>query len=309
MSALCIEPGSRLFRVKDLQGKIHEFSSYLVREALTGDGILFPEDLEVMDSPPQVVELWPWECGGAVRDFALAGIYLGLLKKRFSQMFRRSEWRVVLSPHLLASQSQVWGALLREASVRKFQLISNLECLSWQRVEEEPGLFLHWGTGGGDLGVCLQGETYRYQRLLVGEDILAVQLRDWIGQKIGQPVLKDEVYRLLRVVSATGLAFPGGRLVEIGVGGHASPLRVSLEQEVLLQAILSFMHPQLELIEGFVRGLSADDQAALFGHGLQLSGGGVVLKLLGDCLQEIFEFPVVVLESPGHSVLSSHRLR
>jgi hypothetical protein len=30
---------------------------------------------------------------------------------------------------------------------------------------------------------------------------------------------------------------------------------------------------------------------------------------LGDCLQEIFEFPVVVLESPGHSVLSSHRLR
>jgi hypothetical protein len=127
---------------------MHALSSYLVREASTGDGILFPEDLLGMADPPPVVELFPWESGGGVRDFALAATYLGLLRKRFSQLFRRGEWRIVLSPHLLDCQSQVWGALLREASIRRFQLTSNLECLCWSRVEDAPGLFLHWGAGG-----------------------------------------------------------------------------------------------------------------------------------------------------------------
>jgi hypothetical protein len=198
---------------------------------------------------------------------------------------------------------------LREASIRKFELISNLECLSWSRVEDGPGLFLHWGAGGGDLGVCLQGETYRYRRLLVGEDHLVVQLRDWIERTVGQPVDRDEAYRVLRLVTAAGLAFPGGQLVEIGLGENATPLRASLEQEVLLQAILSFIQPQLEAIEEFVRGLSALDQGELFVHGLALAGGGVTLRLLHDCLLEVFEFPVRTLENPAQAVLASHRLR
>lgn len=309
MSVLCLEPGSRLFRLRDGHGRFHELSSYLVREASTGDGVLFPEDLQEIDSPPEVVELYPWDWGGGVRDFALASTYLGLLRKRFSQIFRRSEWRVVLSPLLLASQSQVWGALLREASIRKFQLVSNLDCLCWSRVEDAPGLFLHWGAGGGDLGICLQGETYRYCRMLVGEGHLVLGLQDWIQRLVGQQVARDEAYRVLRVVTEHGLTFPGGRLVEIGLGEEAAPLHTSLEQEVLLQAILSSLQPQLEVVEEFVRGLSPQDQGELFQHGLTLAGGGVILKLLHDCLGEMFEFPVQRLDNPAQSVLASHRLR
>ena len=309
MSALCIEPGSRLFRVRDTQGKLHQFSAYLVREASSGDGICFPEDLAAMEAPPAVVELYPWDHGGGVRDISLAGTYLGLLRKRFSQMFRRTEWRIVLSPHLIESQSQVWGALLREASLRKSLLVSNLEGLSWRRAEDSPGLFLHWGAGGGDLGACLQGETYRYRRLLVGEDRLVAQMRDWLLERTGHPVPRDEAYRLLRVVAGEGLAFPGGRLVEIGLEEGATPLRASLEQEVLLQAILDFLHPQIEAVEEFVRALSPEDQGELFRHGLLLSGGGMALRLLRDCLEESFEFPVAIADPPDGSVLSSLRLR
>ena len=262
-----------------------------------------------MDSPPQVVEIRPWDNGGGVRDFASAGIYLSMLRKRFAPVFRRHDWRVALSPHLLASQSHVWGALLREASVRRYQLISNLDCLCWRLAENAPGLFLHWGAGGGDLGLCLQGETYRYQRLLVGEDLLGVQLGDWLREKIGHTVAPEEVHRLLRVVTAQGLAFPGGRLVEIGLGEDATPLRASLEQEVLLQVILSLLHPQIETIEEFVRGMCAEDQGELFEHGLRLSGGGVLLRLVADCLREIFEFPVTLLDPPAAAILASQRLR
>jgi hypothetical protein len=287
---------------------MHALSSYLVREASTGDGILFPEDLLGMADPPPVVELFPWESGGGVRDFALAATYLGLLRKRFSQLFRRGEWRIVLSPHLLDCQSQVWGALLREASIRRFQLTSNLECLCWSRVEDAPGLFLHWGAGGGDLGACLQGETYRYLRLLVGEQHLVWQLRGWLEASMGQPVASTEAYRVLRLVSEQGLAFPSGRLVEIGLG-EGAPLRTSLEQEVLLQAILGFLQPQLETVEDFVRALSPQDQGELFAHGLVLAGGGVLLKLLRDCLGEVLEIPVTLLDQPAQAVLASHRLR
>jgi hypothetical protein len=309
VSALCIEPGSRLFRIKDASGAHHQLSAYLLREALTGDGICFPEDLEEMESTPEVVDLWPWDQAGGVRDFALAGTYLGLLRKRFSPMFRRLEWRFVLSPLLLEQQKQVWSALLRESAIRRFELVSNLDCLSWRRTEDGPGLFLHWGAGGGDLGICLQGETYRYQRLLVGEDGIVLQLRDWLLEQTGHPVRRDEAYRLLRLASAEGLAFPGGRLVEIGLGEGATPMRSSLEQEVLLQAILTFLHPQLEAVEEFVRGLCAQDQAELFGHGLLLSGGGVTLRLLRECLEEAFEFPVTLLDGPETAVLSSCKLR
>ncbi len=308
MSIVCLEPGSRLFRVKDTSGKVHSLSSYLVREATTGDGVCFPEELEGMSPRPQVVELWPWDTAGGVRDYALASLYLSLLKKRFSSVFRRAEWRVVLSPRLLAAQGQVWSALLRETGIRKFQLLSNLECLCWGRSQELMGLYLHWGAGGGDLGACLQGETYRYQRLLVGEDQLVVQLRDWLHARTGSPVPRDEAYRLLRLAGDEGLAFPGGRLVEIGLGGDSTPLRASLEQEVLLQAILSFQQPHLEAVEGFVRALSPQDQAELFEHGLRLSGGGVTLRLLRDCLAELFEFPVALAEPPETAVLSSPRL-
>jgi hypothetical protein len=280
-----------------------------VREAATGDGILFPEDLIQLPSLPEIEELWPWEAGGGVRDFALGGTYLGLLRKRFGQMFRRSEWRIVLSPHLLASQGQVWGALLREASIRRFQLVSNLECLSWSRVEDAPGLFLHWGAGGGDLGVCLQGETYRYRRVLVGEEVLVASLRDWLSRQLGGSVAQGEAYRVLRLVTAEGLDFPGGRLVEIAWGPESAKLRASLEQEVLLQSVLSFLQPQLEVVEEFVRSLSAQDQGELFRHGLALSGGGVALKLLMDCLRELFELPVKILDQPALAVLLSHRLR
>lgn len=309
MSSLCIEPGSRLFRVRDIQGQCHCLSSYLLREASTGDGVLFPEDVRALESAPEVVELWPWDSGGGVRDFGVAGLYLGMLRKRFSPLFRRSDWRVVLSPHLLASQSHVWGALLREASIRRFQLVSNLECLCWRLCEDVPGLFLHWGAGGGDLGLCLQGETYRYERLLVGEDVLAGQLGGWLARELGHSVTPEEVYRVLRLVTAEGLAFPGGRLVEIGLGEEATPLRASLEQEVLLQAILGFLHPQIEAIEEFVRTLRAEDQGELFEHGLRLSGGAATLRLLCDCLREAFEFPVSILDRPAESVLASQRLR
>lgn len=287
---------------------MHTLSSYLVREASTGDGVCFPEDLAGMVSPPEVVELWPWDSAGGVRDYSLATLYLSLLKKRFSGVFRRSEWRVVLSPRLLEGQGQVWNALLRETGIRKFQLLSNLECLCWGRSQDVMGLYLHWGAGGGDLGACLQGEVYRYQRLLVGEDQLVLQLRDWLHSTTERPVVRDEAYRLLRVVSDEGLAFPGGRLVEIGLGEEATPLRVSLQQEVLLQAVLSFQQPHLEAVEGFVRALSPQDQADLFEHGLRLSGGGVTLRLLRDCLRELFEFPVSLADPASLAVLTSPRL-
>lgn len=309
MSCLCIEPGSRLFRVRDVHGQSHQLSSYLLREAQSGDGILFPEDVRSLESLPKVVELWPWDSGGGVRDFAVAGLYLGMLRKRFSPVFRRSDWRVVLSPHLLASQSHVWGALLREASIRRYQLVSNLECLSWRLSEDAPGLYLHWGAGGGDLGLSLQGETFRYQRLLVGEEQLVTQLQGWLRETLSHSVACEEAFRVLRVATADGLAFPDGRLVEIGLGEKTTSSRASLEQEVLLQAILSFLTPQIETIEEFVRALGAEDQGELFEHGLRLSGGGVTLRLLCECLREAFEFPVSIIEQPSTSVLASQRLR
>lgn len=261
-----------------------------------------------MSAPPEVVELWPWETAGGVSDFRLAGNYLGLLRKRFSPVLARRDWKVVLSPYLLSAQSQVWNALLRESSMRKFELISNLDCLSWGRVDKGLGLFLHWGSSGADLGACLQGETYRYQRLLVGEDFLVRQLQDFLTAETGQPAASDEAYRLLRIVTADGLTFPGGRLVEIGWGGETSPWRASLEQEVLLQAILNFLQPQFEAIESFVRTLSPQDHRDLFEQGLWLSGAGVTLQLLRDCLQESFEFPVRLLPKPADAVLASPRL-
>lgn len=308
MSVLCIEPGSRLFRVKDTKGRLHALSSYLVREAETGDGVCFPEEYQAMESPPEVVELWPWDTAGGVREFASAQDYLSLLKKRFGPLFGRCEWKLVLSPHVLASQRQVWNALLRDCSVRHFQLISNLECLSWKKADDSLGLFLHWGAGGADLGACLQGETYRYQRLPVGEDQLVKQLRDWLTAKSGQPLPRDEAYRLLRLVASVGLTFPGGRLVEIDWGEQASPWRASLEQEVLLQVVLKLIQPQLEAVEEFVRSLSAADHSDLFRHGLRLSGGGIALTLLHDCLKESFEFPVHLEETPDTSILLSPRL-
>lgn len=300
---MTIEPGSRVFRIRDSSGNFHQVSSFYLREALSGDGICFPEDLAAMPTVPEVIELHPWDEGGSVRDLELAVSYLGLLRQRFVSLFRRIDWKIVLSQELLVSQKQVWSTLLREASIRRFQLIANLDCLSRGRVEDLPGMFFHFGAGGGDLGLCLQGETYSYRRLLVGEDALVLGLRRWLSGRLGDTVSVAESFRVLKVVIGEGLGFPGGRLIEIGCGEGATSGRVSLGQEVLLQTILDLARPQLEFVETFVKGLSPREQGDLFTHGLSLSGGAASLPLLRDCLSEVFEFPVVLHPSPAEAVL------
>lgn len=298
-----IEPGSRLFRIRDIQGGFHQFSSYCLREAESGDGVCFPEDLASMLTIPRVVELRPWESGGGVRDLELGVLYLELLRQRFMPRLRRVDCKVVLSPYLLASQRHVWSTLLREASIRRFQLVGNLDCLSRGRTEDLPGMFLHLGSGGADLGLCLQGETYRYHRLLVGEDALVVGLGRWLSRHLREPVSQAESFRVLKVVAGEGLDFAGGRLVEIGCGEETSAARVSIEQEVLLQTVLDLARPQFEEVESFVRTLGPRDQGDLFSHGLSLSGGAATLALWRDCLAETFEFPVHLHESPSEAVL------
>ncbi len=297
-----IEPGSRLFRVRDIQGGFHQFSAYCLREAESGDGLCFPEDLAGMLTVPKVIELRPWEAGGGVRELELGVLYLGLLRQRFMPRLRRVDCKVVLSPHLLASQRHVWTTLLREASIRRFQLVGNLDCLSGGRSEDLPGLFFHLGAGGADLGLCLQGETYRYHRLLVGEDALVVGLGRWLSRRLGEPVSQAESFRVLKVVAGKGLDFTGGQLVEVGCGEETSA-RVSIEQEVLLQTVLDLARPGFEEVESFVRDLGPRDQGDLFSHGLSLSGGAVTLALWRDCLAETFEFPVHLHRSPSEALL------
>ena len=299
-----IEPGSRLFRVRDLQGQCHQLSSYCLKEAGSGDGICFPEDLAAMLHVPQVVELRPWEAGGGVRDLELAVTYMGLLRQRFLPLLRRAECQVILPPHLLESQRHVWLTLLREASIKRFQLQANLDRLAWGQSGDASGLYLHLGAGGADLGLCLQGETYRYSRLLVGEDALVVGLRSWLSGYLEETVTLAEAFRIFKVVVGEGLAFPSGRLVEVGCGEGAPSSRVSFEQEVLLQSILALARPQFEAVESFVRSLDAREQAELFRGGLQLSGGAVSLQLWRDVLTETFEFPVLLHGTPSLAVLS-----
>lgn len=299
-----IEPGSRLFRVRDLQGQCHQLSSYCLKEAGSGDGICFPEDLAGMLHVPQVLELRPWESGGAVRDLEQAVTYMGLLRQRFLPLLRRVECQVVLSPYLLESQRHVWLTLLREASIKRFQLQSNLDRLASVQSGETSGLYLHLGAGGGDLGLCLQGETYRYSRLLVGEDTLVVGLRNWLSGQLGETASWAEALRVFRIVVGEGLAFPSGRLVEVGCGEGAPSSRVSFEQEVLLQSILALARPQFEAVESFVRALDPQEQAELFRGGLQLSGGAASLRLCRDVLTETFEFPVLLHETPALAVLT-----
>lgn len=252
---------------------------------------------------PSTVELHPWEAGGGVGDLELGGLYLGLLRQRFMPLLRRVESKVVLSPYLLSCQRHVWTTLLQEASFKRVQLVSNLDCLASSLPPDVPGMFLHLGSGGGDLGLCLQGETYRYHRLLVGEDDLVKGFARWLTGTVGELVSQDESYRVLKIVVAQGLAFPGGRLVEIGCGEEALSTRVSLEQEVLLQAILDLVRPVFEEVETFVRSLSPRDHSDLFFHGLSLSGGATTLALWRDSLLETFEFPIHLTQSPTEAVL------
>ncbi len=166
-------------------------------------------------------------------------------------------------------------------------------------------MFFHFGAGGGDLGLCLQGETYNYRRLLVGEKALVGGLGRWLSRRLGEPVSLTESFRVLKVVVGEGLGFPSGRLIEIGCGEDAASGRVSLAQEVLLQAILDVLRPQLEFVESFVKGLNSREQGDLFAHGLLLSGGAVSLPLLRDCLSEMFEFPVSLHATAPDAVLVS----
>ena len=292
MGSLWIEPGSRFFRVRDSQGRCSRFSSYLVREARTGDGICLPEDLEKMDIKPEVIKLWPWSGAGAVRDLPLAGTYLGLLRKRFTQLFRRLDWNIVMSPMLLETQSSIWRVLLRDLGVRKYRLISNLDRLSAGRTESSSGLFLHWGSSGGDLGVCLHGETYGFQRMQVGESCVLEHFRNWLSSLVKNPVTIEESHRILRVVAQNGLSFPAGRLVEVSLGSGPESKRLSLRQDLLFEGALNQLMPQIDGLEDFVRDLPLDDHRALFKAGLTLTGEASVLPIIRDSLQQTFEFPV-----------------
>ncbi len=307
MGSLWIEPGSRFFRVRDSQGRYSRFSSYLVREARTGDGICLPEDLDSLVNKPEVVELWPWSDSGAVRDFQLAGIYLGLLRKRFTQLFRRLDWNIVLSPMLLETQGSIWRILLRDLGVRKYRLLSNLDRLSADLTETSPGLFLHWGSSGGDLGISLHGETYRFRRLQVGEASILEHFRGWLTSVVKNQVTIEESHRILRVVSENGLSFPTGRLVEVSLGSGAESERLSLRQDLLLEGALNQIMPQLDELEDFVRELPLDDHRALFAAGLTLTGEASVLPLIRDSLRQTFEFPVQHWTESPYPVLSGLR--
>lgn len=304
MLTICLEPGSRFFRVKDSEGSLHRYSSFLVGEALTGDGMVLPEDFERFPSGLEVAELFPWGSSGEIRDFDLCRAYLRLLGRKFSPAFRRTRWRVILSPSLIAKESQGWIVLLREAAIRRFELVDNLSCLSRGGCRQTPAAYLHWGASGGDLGLCVYNETYAYRRLVWGESFLVQGLRKWFKETMGGLVSELEAYRVLKIIGGLGLTSCAGSLLEVSLAEQGSAEKLSVEQERVHRAILELMQPLLESVEGFIRGLSAEEQGQLFQQGLKLSGSSATLKLLSDYLEEIFEFPVAMRARPDEAVLS-----
>lgn len=303
MLTICLEPGSRFFRVKDSEGSVHRYSSFLVSEALTGDGIVLPEDFEQPPGGLEVAELFPWGGSGGIRNFDLARAYLRLLGRKFSPTFRRTRWRVILSPSLIAKEGQGWIVLLREAAIRRFELIDNLSCLSKGGCRQTPAAYLHWGASGGDLGLCVHNETYAYRRLVWGESFLVQGLMKWFKEVMGSLVSELEAYRILKIVGELGLASCAGSLLEVSLIEQGSAEKLSVEQEQVQRAILELMQPLLESVEGFIKDLSAEEQGQLFQQGLKLSGSLATLKLLNDYLEEIFEFPVATRTRPEEAVL------
>lgn len=294
---ITVEPGSRLFRIRDGKGQLHQLSSYLLQEAESGDGVLFPEDIDPGTTLPEVVELRPWSPGGGVRHFEHARLYLTLLRKRFGTLFRRPNWCFVLSPWCLDSQLVVWKALLREAGFQEPVFCSNLELLSRSETGNCVRVLLHWGAGGGDLGACLQQELLSYKRLKFGEGWLIERYPD-TQQGLTE---RREVTRILEVLANTGLGLESGQMIEVcdSQGEHHSLL---LETE--LERALSLLNPVISEVLQFLRGLSAEDQAELFQGGLTLSGGAHLLPLLREALQGLLEIPVLLAPSPARAVLS-----
>lgn len=303
-----MEPGSRLFRLRDAKGRLAVHSACLYREATSGDGVCFEEEWARLETRPAVTRVEAWGESGRIRGLTEAQRYLTLLRKRYSGLLGRTHWIVVLSPAILASQEVVWRTLLREAAFRSSELLSNLECLSWQAPMDRSGLFLHWGASGGDLGACLQNETYAYRRLLSGEQTILDGLGSWLEERLEQPIGRDEAERVGRLIGAEGLCVPPGRLVEVRLEGPDSPLRAALDHEELMQAVLGLLAPLVESVLDFVGSLSPQDHCDLFSTGLRLSGGSGLLKLFRDCLRQELEIPVNLAGRPEWAVLESGRL-
>lgn len=296
---ITVEPGSRFFRIRNRKGKLEALSSYLLQEAESGDGVIFPEELTAHTQLPDVVELRPWGDGGEVRDFSQARLYLSLLRKRYSALFRRPKWEVILSPHYLEAQRVLWKALVREAGFQGTSFGKNLERLAAREVGKSVALFCHWGAGGGDLGLCLGSELIRYRRIELGESWVLGRYCDDVQRRRRKSMELAEIRRLLSTLAGAGVGLEEGRLIEVTVQGE----RYSWSLAEELQAVLSLLGPIVEAILGFLGSLEPRDQAELFQTGLQLSGGASLLPLLQETLQQLLEIPVSMAHEPAVAVL------
>ncbi len=302
--SILVEPGSQFFRVKDEKGFLHRFSSYLLQEAESGDGVLFPEEVAKNQHHLPVKEVRPWGRSGEILELSGARLYLTLLRRRFRSLFRRADWAFILSPRLVKGQEAIWNLILKEAGFRRYCLLKNLERHPEIETRDQSALFLHWGTGGGDLGCCFQNRLFRYQWISTGEGRLLQDFHEKLNATVEEKISTREAYRVFTLMGVLGLKVSSGQMVEIDCSLGTGHERKSLPHDILLASLLEALMPVLSEVEDFVRSLGAHDHNDLFATGLKISGGGTLSPLLGQVLQQFFEFPVSLRETSQWSVIN-----